>query len=70
VGRQAWQLVEGYLETLDDQRREVFVSCLLEGLSAPEVAEVTGLGVLTVYNKVRALRRSFRAWAARQEGSS
>jgi hypothetical protein len=43
------------------------VSCLLEGLGAAEVAELTGLGLLTVYNRVRALRRSFRAWVARQE---
>jgi RNA polymerase sigma-70 factor (ECF subfamily) len=61
-GREAWQQVESYLETLDDERREVFVSALLEGLSAPEVAELTGLGLLTVYNRVRSLRRSFRAW--------
>ena len=67
AGRQAWQRVESYLETLDDERREVFVSCLLEGLGAAEVAELTGLGLLTVYNRVRALRRSFRAWVARQE---
>jgi RNA polymerase sigma-70 factor, ECF subfamily len=64
--REAWQLVEGYLETLDHERREVFVSALLEGLSAPEVAELTGLGVLTVYNRVRAMRRSFRAWLERR----
>jgi RNA polymerase sigma-70 factor, ECF subfamily len=69
AGRQAWQRVEAYLATLDDERRMVFVSCLLEGLSASEVAELTGLGVLTVYNRVRALRRSFRAWVAQREAA-
>jgi RNA polymerase sigma-70 factor, ECF subfamily len=67
-GREAWQRVESYLDRLDDERREIFVSCLLEGLSATEVAELTGLGVLTVYNRVRSLRRSFRAFVERQEG--
>jgi RNA polymerase sigma-70 factor, ECF subfamily len=62
-GREAWRRVERFLDTLDDERREVFVSALLEGWSAPEVAELTGLGVLTVYNRIRALRRSFRAWS-------
>jgi RNA polymerase sigma-70 factor, ECF subfamily len=68
-GREAWRRVESFLETLDDERREVFVSCLLEGLSASEVAELTGLGVLIVYNRVRSLRRSFRTWVERQEAA-
>ena len=44
------------------------VSALLEGLSAAEVAELTGLSVLAVYNRIRSLRRSFKTWTARQEG--
>jgi RNA polymerase sigma-70 factor, ECF subfamily len=69
AGREAWHLVEAFLSTLDDERRVVFVSCLLEGLSAPEVAGLTQLGVLTVYNRIRALRRSFRAWVAQRENT-
>jgi RNA polymerase sigma-70 factor, ECF subfamily len=65
-GREAWQRVSEYLATLDQQRREVFVCCLLEGLSAPEAAEVTGLPVATIYDRVRALRRSFKSWLERR----
>ena len=65
-GREAWQLVNEFLGTLDETRREVFVASLLEGLSAPETAALTGLDTMTVYHRIRALRRSFKAWAARR----
>jgi RNA polymerase sigma-70 factor (ECF subfamily) len=60
--REAWDLVLGFVQTLDETRRTVFVASLLEGLSAAETAEVTGLDQPTVYNRVRALRRSFQLW--------
>lgn len=60
--REAFELVQSYLATLDQQRREVFVSCLLEGMTAAETARATGLGIEAVQNRVRALRRSFKAW--------
>jgi RNA polymerase sigma-70 factor, ECF subfamily len=65
-GREAWELVNEFLATLDETRREVFVASLLEGLSAPETAVLTGLNEATVYHRVRALRRSFKTWAARR----
>lgn len=61
-GNEAWALVQGFLASLDEVRRAVFVACLVEGLSAAETAEVTGLDLTTVYNRVRALRRSFNLW--------
>lgn len=62
-GREAWELVQGFLATLDEARRAVFVAALLEGLSAAETAEATGLARTDVYNRIRALRRSFDVWA-------
>jgi RNA polymerase sigma-70 factor (ECF subfamily) len=59
---EAFSLVQGFLETLDDQRRQVFVCALLEGWSALETAAATGLDEGSVQNRVRALRRSFKAW--------
>lgn len=64
--REAFALVQRYLETLDDQRREVFACALLEGMSASETAAATGLTVESAQNRVRALRRSFRTWLSRQ----
>jgi RNA polymerase sigma-70 factor (ECF subfamily) len=66
-GREAWEVVSTFLATLDELRREVFVCSLLEGLSASETAEVTGVRVATVYHRIRALRRSFKAWAERAQ---
>lgn len=63
-GQEAWRVVLSFMATLDETRRAVFVACLLEGLSAAEAAEITGLDVATVYHRVRSLRRSYRAWAA------
>lgn len=63
---EALALVQGFLGTLDDQRRQVFVCALLEGWSALETAQATGLDESTVQNRVRALRRSFKTWLERQ----
>jgi RNA polymerase sigma-70 factor, ECF subfamily len=67
-GREAWALVMSFLQTLDTERRTVFVASLIEGLAPAETAEACGLDVPTVYLRVRALRRGFRAWAAARRG--
>jgi RNA polymerase sigma-70 factor, ECF subfamily len=64
--QEALELVHGFLATLADERRELFVCCLLEGLSAAEAADATGVELVTVQNRVRALRRSFKTWIIRQ----
>ena len=63
---EAFDLVHEFLAALDEQRREVFVSTLLAGMSAAETAEATGLDVGRVQNLVRAMRRSFKAWLERR----
>jgi RNA polymerase sigma-70 factor, ECF subfamily len=60
--KEAWALVLGFVDTLDETRRAVFAASLVEGLSAAETAAICGLSLDTVYNRVRALRRSFGAW--------
>jgi RNA polymerase sigma-70 factor, ECF subfamily len=60
---EAWLMVEMFLSTLDEARREIFVCVLLEGMRAAEAAEAVGLDENTVVNRVRALRRSFQSWA-------
>jgi RNA polymerase sigma-70 factor (ECF subfamily) len=66
--QEAWLLVEGFLATLDDLRRAVFVASLLEGMTPAETAEATGLEVSAVYHRVRSLRQSFRLWVAARGG--
>lgn len=49
------------LEALDDDKREVFVLAQIEEMSAPEIAQVMGLPVNTVYSRLRAARQEFEA---------
>jgi len=64
--REAFDLVQRFLSTLDDERRAIFVSVLLEGMSTPETALSVGLRVDQIQNRVRALRRSFKTWLEHQ----
>lgn len=70
AGQEAWRKLERFLDTLDEQRRAVFVCSLLEQLSAAETAEATGLDVATIYHQVRRLRQGFRAFLDQLEGTS
>lgn len=62
LGREAWQRVQQFLSTLDEERRAIFVCCLLEHLPAQQAADATGLDVTTVYQRVRTLRQAFKHW--------
>jgi RNA polymerase sigma-70 factor (ECF subfamily) len=55
------------LEALDDEKREAFVLSQVEELSAPEIAEIIGIPVNTVYSRVRAARTAFNAEIHRLE---
>ncbi|MEY2936978.1 MAG: hypothetical protein RL033_7727 [Pseudomonadota bacterium] len=69
AGNDAWRLVQLFLEELSELSRAVFVSALLENLTPAETAEAIGVDVETVYNQVRALRRSFQRRLSRQQES-
>jgi RNA polymerase sigma-70 factor (ECF subfamily) len=47
------------LETLDDEKRAVFVLAEIESMSAPEIAEALGVNVNTVASRLRAARQAF-----------
>ena len=65
VRLEAVELLHTLLDTLSDERREVLVLAELEGMAAPEIAEVTGSNVNTVYTRLRAARADFDAALAR-----
>jgi RNA polymerase sigma-70 factor (ECF subfamily) len=44
---------------LHDARREVFVLAELEQMTVPEIAELVGENVNTVYGRLRTARREF-----------
>jgi RNA polymerase sigma-70 factor (ECF subfamily) len=53
------------LDNLDTDKREVFVLAELDQLAAPEIAQVLGINVNTVYSRVRLAREAFNAALAR-----
>lgn len=61
----AARLLDELLAQLDDAQREVFVLADLHDLTAPEIAEITGANLNTVYSRLRLARQSLAAAAAR-----
>jgi len=57
----AGQFVMQFLEGVSGEKRDVFVLCVLEELSAPEVAEILGVKLNTIYSRLRLVRADFRA---------
>jgi RNA polymerase sigma-70 factor (ECF subfamily) len=49
------------LGSLDDDKREIFVLARVEQMSAPEIADVLGIPLNTVYSRLRAARLAFDA---------
>lgn len=63
--REAGLFLEQFLDSLDDDRREVFVLAELEQLSAPEIAAVSDAPLNTVYSRLRLARADFSKAVAR-----
>ena len=61
------ELARRALDRLDDDKREAFVLSQVEQKSAPEIAEILGVPVNTVYSRVRAAKLAFQSALARQE---
>lgn len=57
--RQAARIVRELLETLPEAQAAVFVMSQLEGMTAPEIAEATGMNLNTVYSRLSAAKRDF-----------
>lgn len=62
---EAIELLERLLGELDKDKREVLVLAQLEEMSAPEIAELLGINVNTIYARLRAARREFETVYAR-----
>jgi RNA polymerase sigma-70 factor (ECF subfamily) len=56
------------LDSLDADKREIFVLSEFEELTAPEIAAALGVNINTVYSRIRAARKEFeRAFAEHKE---
>jgi len=60
LGRETRDAVAAALEQLEPEAREVVILRDLEGLTAPEVAQVTGLSVAAVKSRLHRARQSLR----------
>jgi RNA polymerase sigma-70 factor (ECF subfamily) len=56
---EAFALLCALLDELDDEKRELLVLSELEEMTAPEIADVIGAPVQTVYSRLRAARKAF-----------
>lgn len=57
---QASRFVLDFLDRLAPERRDVFVLCVLEELTAPDAAEILQVKLNTVYSRLRLARADFR----------
>jgi RNA polymerase sigma-70 factor, ECF subfamily len=58
---QAVRRLYAILDKLRDEHRAVFVMAELENMTAPEIAEIVGIPLNTVYSRLRAARKVFEA---------
>lgn len=71
---EAAALIQALLDGLDEDRRVVFVLTELEEFTAAEIAETLGIGINTVYSRLRLARRdvtqALQRYRARQTGKA
>ena len=61
---EASRTIDQLLDSLDEDKRVVFVMAELEEMTAPEISEATGLAPKAVYSRLRAARTDFERAAA------
>lgn len=63
---EAFRLVQSLVGALDEEKRQVFVLAELEEMTAPEISDVLGVKLNTVYSRLRAGRAEFEKALERQ----
>ncbi len=59
--------VESFMQSLPLAQREAFTLCMVEGMTVPEVAALSGTNLNTLYTRVRTTRRAFLRFLAKAE---
>ncbi|HMI90618.1 MAG TPA: sigma-70 family RNA polymerase sigma factor [Polyangiales bacterium] len=67
---EAARVLHDFLDSLDDDKRAVFVLAELEQMTAPEIAQALAVNVNTVYSRLRAARIAFEQTVLRLRASS
>ena len=66
---EAGRIVHGLLDQLDEEKAVVFVMAELEGMTVPEIADLIGINVNTVYSRLRTARKEFDQALARMRAA-
>jgi RNA polymerase sigma-70 factor (ECF subfamily) len=64
------RLLDRLLSALDPDKREIFVLVELDQLTVPEIAQLTGLNLNTVYSRLRAARIAFDSALSRHRAQT
>jgi RNA polymerase sigma-70 factor (ECF subfamily) len=67
---EAVRFVEQFLTRLDEAQAEVFFLAEIEGMTAPEIAACLGVGLNTVYSRLRLARERFERALSRHSDRS
>lgn len=67
---QAVRLVHHLLDQLEDGERELVVMADLQGMTVPEISEILGCNVNTIYSRLRVAREKFERAVARFQARS
>lgn len=59
--RKAIGVLDAFLNSLDEDKRAVFVLAEIEQMTAPEIEAALGVKLNTVYSRLRAARKAFEA---------
>lgn len=59
-----------FLDTLDEARRDAFVLTEIEQMTAPEITEILGVNLNTVYSRVHDARKRYAAFLRREHGEA
>ncbi len=65
---EALQIVESFADTLDDERRAIFVLTELEQMPVTEVASALNLNLNTVYSRLKVIKQSLTKFVAAHLG--
>lgn len=64
VQSEAVQLIERFMESLDEDQRSVFFLAEIEQLTAPEIAAALDVKLNTIYSRLRLARKKFQTMVA------
>lgn len=68
--KEALAIVEEFTQTLDEERRAIFVLAVLEEMSVVDVSKAIGLNANTVYSRLRVLKSSMKSFVKKRLGET